>query len=127
MRKVRQRENVTSVADCQREILLMLRRSKTKVIAPTLTLGFLQAYQATGQVVFSERETQAVYMNAVRHLKTFMGHSLHFGAKWEDAYSRRTLPKYRVLKPLNSGYELLSPFPQLSSALIPWIFELLHL
>ena len=117
----RQRERVTSLADCQREILLMLRRSKTKVIAPTLTLGLLQAYKTTGQIVFSERETQAAYMSAVRHLKAFMGHSLHFGSKWEDAYSRRTLPKYQVLKPLDSGYELLSPFPQLSSELIPWI------
>jgi hypothetical protein len=123
MQQPKQREKVTSLADCQREILVMLKRSKTKVIAPTLTLGLLQAHQATGKVLFSERDTQAVYMNAVRHLKAFMGHSLHIGAKWEDAYSRRTLPKYQVLKPLDEGSKLLSPFTQFSRELIPWIEE----
>ena len=99
----------------------MLQRSKTKVIAPTLTLGLLQAYQSSGKTHFSERETQAAYTAAVRHLKEFMGHSLHIGAKWEDAYSRRTLPKYQVLKPLEEGYELLRPYTTFSSDLIPWM------
>ncbi|MEN9574030.1 MAG: hypothetical protein RL514_1885 [Verrucomicrobiota bacterium] len=71
--------------------------------------------------MFSERETQAAYTGAVRHLKEFMGHSLHIGAKWEDAYSRRTLPKYQVLKPLDEGYELLSPYTRFSRELIPWM------
>jgi hypothetical protein len=99
----------------------MLKRSKTKVIAPTLTLGLLQAHQASGQTKFSERETQSAYTDAVRRLKEFMGHSLHFGAKWEDAYSRRTLPKYRVLKPLDEGYELLTPYTLFAAELIPWM------
>lgn len=99
----------------------MLKRSKTKVIAPTLTLGLLQVHQATGKTKFSEAETQLAYADAVRYLKNFMGHSLHFGAKWEDAYSRRTLPKYRVLKPLDEGYELLSPYTLFARELIPWM------
>lgn len=121
MRKTRQRLGVSTLADCQREILVMLRRSKTRVIAPTLTLGLLRSHVATRKVIFSEREIQELYTNAVRRMKEFMGHSLHIGAKWEDAYSRRTLPKYRVLKPLEDGYELLSPYTTLSSQLIPWI------
>lgn len=115
------RTKVTSLADCQSEFSLMLKRSKTKVIAPTLTLGLLQTHQAFGKTLFSERETQAAYTGAVRHLKEYMGHSLHIGAKWEDAYSRRTLPKYQVLKPLDEGYELLSPYTRFSRELIPWM------
>ena len=71
--------------------------------------------------MFSERETQSAYTDAVRRLKDFMGHSLHFGAKWEDAYSRRTLPKYRVLKPLDEGYELLPPYTLFARKLVPWM------
>ncbi|MGA2175949.1 MAG: hypothetical protein ABSH38_13305 [Verrucomicrobiota bacterium] len=112
---------MTGLADCQREFSLMLKRSKTKVIAPTLTLGLLQVHQATGKTKFSEAETQSAYADAVRYLKNFMGHSLHFGAKWEDAYSRRTLPKYRVLKPLDEGYELLAPYTLFARELIPWM------
>jgi hypothetical protein len=119
--KAKKRSDVRSLADCQREFSLMLKRSKTKVIAPTLTLGLLQVHQATGKTTFSEGEMQSAYAKAVRYLKNFMGHSLHFGAKWEDAYSRRTLPKYRVLKPLDEGDELLSPYTQLALELIPWM------
>lgn len=121
MKQGTKRAKVTSLADCQREFTLMLKRSKTKVIAPTLTLGLLQTHQVAGKTMFSERETQAAYTGAVRHLKEFMGHSLHIGAKWEDAYSRRTLPKYQVLKPLDEGYELLSPYTRFSRELIPWM------
>ncbi len=112
---------MTNLADCQREVTVMLRRSKTKVIAPTLTLGLLQAFLSGGKIKFSERETQTAYTSAVRYLKEFLGHSLHIGAKWEDAYSRRTLPKYQVLKPLEDGYELLSPYTKFCKELIPWI------
>jgi hypothetical protein len=115
------RAAVTCLGDCQREFALMLKRSKTKVIAPTLTLGLLQAHKATGKIKFSEKETQLAYAAAVDFLKNFMGHSLHFGAKWEDAYSRRTLPKYRVLKPLDEGYELLAPYALFANELIPWM------
>ncbi len=121
MRKVNQRDKASTLDECQRQISIMLRRSKTRVIAPTLTLGLLQAHHQFGRIHFSERETQEFYGAAVRHLSDLMGHSLHIGAKWEDAYSRRTLPKYQVLKPLDSGYELLAPYTTFSHSLIPWI------
>lgn len=117
------RKKVITLADCQREISVMIALSKTRAIAPTLTLGLLKAYVETGNVTFSEREIQNVYAGAVRHMQNFMGHSLHIGARWEDAYSRRTLPKYQVLKPLESGYELLKPYIDFSESLIPWIEE----
>jgi hypothetical protein len=111
------------LADCQREISLMLRRSKTKVIAPTLTLGLLKQYHQSGKVVFTERETQGAYSDGVHFMQSFMKHGLHIGAKWEDAYSRRTLPKYRVLKHLEDGYELLAPYTTYCDSLIHWIPE----
>ena len=121
MRKPKQKVKLATLVDCQREISVMVERSKTRLIAPTLTLGLLQSYVGNDKTIFSERETQAAYAHAVKHLQGFMGHGLHIGAKWEDAYSRRTLPKYQVLKPLESGYELLAPYTAFSSQLIPWI------
>ena len=54
-------------------------------------------------------------------MQGIMRHSLHIGAKWEDAYSRRTLPKYHVLRPLEDGYLLLRPYTTFCGKLIPWI------
>jgi len=99
----------------------MVERSKTRLIAPTLTLGLLQSYSQSGKSEFSELEIQKAYADAVRHMQEFMGHGLHIGAKWEDAYSRRTLPKYQVLKPIEAGYELLAPYTNYCEDLIPWI------
>ena len=121
MKKPKQKMKLVTLADCQREISVMVERSKTRLIAPTLTLGLLQAFSTNKKFIFSELETQTAYSSAVKHLQGFMGHGLHIGAKWEDAYSRRTLPKYQVLKPLESGYELLAPYTAFSAQLIPWI------
>lgn len=110
-----------SFEDCQAQLAIMLRRSKTKVIAPTLTFGLLKSHLATGQTVFSEREVQHAYAGGVRQMQVFMKHSLHIGAKWEDAYSRRTLPKYGVLRVTENGYELLPPFTTHSKSLLAWI------
>jgi hypothetical protein len=121
MKKPKQKVKLATLVDCQREISVMVARSKTRLIAPTLTLGLLQSYVGNGKIIFSERETQMAYAHAVKYLQGFMGHGLHIGAKWEDAYSRRTLPKYQVLKPLENGYELLAPYTTFSSQLIPWI------
>lgn len=99
----------------------MLARSKTKVIAPTLTLGLLLSFRATGKNLLTEKEVKASHTEGARFLQKFMRHSLHVGAKWEDAYSRRTLPKYKVLRLLDSGYELLSPYTTFAETLIKWI------
>jgi hypothetical protein len=117
------KSQLATLADCQSEVTVMLRRSKTKVIAPTLTLGILKKYQQSKNLVFTEKEIQAAYSQGVRFMQSFMKHGLHIGAKWEDAYSRRTLPKYKVLKPLENGYELLAPYTTFCDSLIAWIPE----
>jgi len=78
----------------------MITRSKTKLIAPLLTAGILREHAASGKVDFSESAMRAAYeaevCHAVRHV---LGHSLHIGGQYEDAYSSRTLPKYGVVSP----------------------------
>jgi hypothetical protein len=109
------------LCSCKEQVELMLARSKTKVIAPTLTLGLLQAHLQTGQTEFSEGNMAECYLAAVRFMQNRLGHSLHIGARWEDAYSKRTLPKYHVVVPKGSGYQLATPFAQCAKALVSWI------
>lgn len=106
---------------CKAQVELMLARSKTKVIAPTLTLGLLQAHLQTGETQFSEARMVECYLAAVRFMQGKLGHSLHIGAKWEDAYSKRTLPKYHVVVSKDSGYQLAGPFARSAKALATWI------
>jgi hypothetical protein len=112
---------VVSLEDCQREIALMLLRSKTKVIAPTVTLGLLQVFTQRKQIFFTEREIHEAYADAVRSMQLLLKHNLHIGAKWEDAYARRTLPKYRVLRERNGRFELLTPYTTCARTLEQWI------
>ena len=109
------------LSGCKKQVELMLARSKTKVIAPTLTLGLMQAHSQTGKTQFSEAEMVDCYLSAVRFMQGKLGHSLHIGAKWEDAYSKRTLPKYHVVVPNDGGYRLAAPFARSAKALAPWI------
>lgn len=50
-----------------------------------------------------------------------LGHSLHIGARWKDAYSKRTLPKYHVVTPEAAGYRLTKPFARCAKSLVSWI------
>lgn len=113
--------NEVELLGCKEQVELMLARSKTKVIAPTLTLGLLQAHLQTGNTEFSEAKMVECYLAAVRFMQHKLGHTLHIGAKWEDAYSKRTLPKYRVVVPEGSGYRLTTPFARCAKALVSWI------
>ncbi len=106
---------------CKEQVELMLARSKTKVIAPTLTLGLLQAHLQTGETQFSEGRIVECYLAAVRYMQRRLGHSLHIGAKWEDAYSKRTLPKYHVVTPNGTGYMLAQSFASCAKRLADWM------
>jgi hypothetical protein len=112
---------LASLEDCQREVTLMLLRSKTKVIAPTVTLGLLKVFAQRKQRFFTEREIKKAYADAVRSMQSLLQHNLHIGAKWEDAYASRTLPKYRVLRERNGRFELLSPYTIHAQTLEQWI------
>ncbi len=106
---------------CRSEIDRMLKNSQTKVIMPVVTLGLLNAFQATGQRIFSDSEIKKTYEDAVRQLKKYLGHDVHVGAQYYDAYGSR-MARYSVLKSVGHlQYELLDPYRAFASELAAWI------
>ncbi len=107
---------------CKTKIDRMLARSQTKIIFPLITLGLLKSYLQGGKVVFSDKEVRLAYEQAVREMKLYLGHDLHVGGKYYDAYPSRNLPKYGVLKVLGPGsYELSQPYIAVAETLATWI------
>lgn len=99
----------------------MLKNSHTKVIMPVVALGLLKAYSTSGKSLFSDSEVRKAYQSAVRDLKEFLGHDVHIGAKYEDAYAMR-MSRYSVLKWLDHlKYELLPPYTECAKALCRWV------
>jgi len=106
---------------CRSEIDRMLKYSQTKVIMPVMTLGVLRVFRQTGQRVFSDREIRKAYEAAVKCLKEFLGHDVHIGAKYYDAYGTR-MSRYTVLKSVGHlKYELLAPYTTFATGLCEWI------
>lgn len=99
----------------------MLKYSQTKVIMPVVTLGLLTSFLTKGRRQFTDREIQKAYEAAVRALKEFLGHDVHIGAKYYDAYGSR-MARYSVLKSVGHlKYELLPPYTTFAAALCKWI------
>jgi hypothetical protein len=108
-------------AFCRGEIDRMLKYSQTKVIMPVITLGLLNVFVQRGQHIFSDREVKKAYEAAVKQLKAFLGHDVHIGAKYYDAYGSR-MDRYSVLKSVGHlRYELLPPYSMFASKLCKWI------
>ena len=106
---------------CRGEIDRMLKYSQTKVIMPVVTLGLLNVFVGSGQRVFSDREIKKAYEAAVKQLKEFLGHDVHIGAKYYDAYGSR-MDRYSVLKSVGHlKYELLAPYTIFAPSLREWI------
>lgn len=113
--------NPESETFCRAEIERMLKNSQTKVIMPVLTFGLLRVFNQTGQKVFSDTDIRKAYEGAVKTLKAFLGHDVHIGAKYYDAYGQR-MSRYGVLKPLGHlRYELLPPYTTFAARLCDWI------
>jgi len=112
-----------SVEDyCKQNIQQMLKRSQTKVIFPIITLGLVQRYVDDNKLLFSDAEVREAYLAAVHHMKNYLGHDLHVGGRYYDAYPSRNLPKYGVLRVLpDREYELLPPYSESARALVSWI------
>jgi hypothetical protein len=106
---------------CKSEIERMLKYSQTKVIMPVVTLGLLRVFKESGQGVFSDAEVKKAYDAAVKNIKQFLGHDVHVGAKYYDAYGLR-MSRYSVLKSVGHlTYELLPPYTSYAEALCNWI------
>lgn len=111
---------------CIEQINTMLIRSKTKVIFPIITYGLVKKYAKGSQEIFSDIEIKRSYEESVNFLKTFLGHSLHIGGKYYDAYPSRNLPKYSVVKVIdNKSYQLTEEFKKSASELIEIIPNLI--
>lgn len=101
----------------------MLKNSQTKVIVPVITLGLVHEYSASKKTTFSDSEIRKSYEATVKRLKEFLGHDVHIGAKYYDAYGSR-MSRYGVLDQVGHlKYRLLSPYTEQADALCAWIPE----
>jgi hypothetical protein len=109
--------------NCETEIERMLKNSRTKVIAPVITLGLLREYLTSKKTVFLDSEIRKAYELSVNQLKVFLGHDVHIGAKYYDAYGAR-MSRYGVLDPVGHlKYQLTAPYTKHANTLISWIPE----
>jgi hypothetical protein len=107
---------------CKINIDNMLKNSQTKVIFPVITLGLLKYYHQQGKKTFTDGEIRRAYEETVKDLISYLGHDLHIGGKYYDAYPSRNLPRYAVLRTIGKNqYELLSPYTDYAEDLISWI------
>ncbi len=104
---------------CLKQIELMIKRSKTKIIFPIITYGLIKEYSATGNTIFNDIEIKNIYEKSVNYFKTYLGHDFHIGGKYYDAYPSRNLPKYSVLTTIeNKVYRLRKEYINNSEILI---------
>src|SRR5205814_6215288 len=107
--------------ECKAEVERMLKNSQTKVIMPALALGVLRQYSANRKRVFSDSEIRFSYESAVRSLKEHLGHDVHIGAKYEDAYGMR-MSRYGFFSSVGHlKYELDAIYAQHADKLCRWI------
>jgi hypothetical protein len=104
---------------CISEIEKMLSRSTTKVIFPIITFGLVKQFCENQNDFFFDADVRYCYKNAVYFFKEYLGHSLHIGGKYYDAYPSRNLPKYGVLKTLdNKQYKLTEEYKSAATDLV---------
>ena len=112
---------VRTEADCRAEIERMLKNSQTKVIMPAVAFGVLRHYSATKQTVLSDTEIKHAYQEAVRFLIKHLGHDVHIGAKYEDAYGMR-MSRYGFLSSVGHlKYKVAATFAEHAGSLCKWI------
>src|SRR5437588_12239512 len=110
--------SIDSEVECKAEIERMLKNSQTKVIMPALALGVLRNYSANRKRIFSDREIRSSYEAAVSSLKMHLGHDVHIGAKYEDAYGMR-MSRYGFVRSVGHlKYELTERFAKCADDLV---------
>lgn len=110
-----------SESSCKSSVERMLKNSQTKVIAPVITFGLLKENSVSGQTLFADSEIRKAYQAAVKCLTEYLGHDVHIGGKYYDAYGSR-MARYGILKPVGHlEYELLPPYPENAESLCKWI------
>ncbi len=108
--------------NCREQIEAMLKRSQTKVIFPIIAFGLLREHLRSGTIEYHDSEIARLYTEAVTHLQAYLGHDLHTGGRYYDAYPSRNLPKYGVLRVLGERrYQLTAPFIRCAEDLVAWM------
>lgn len=116
-----ERAKIRTAVDCKAEFERMLKNSQTKVIMPALGLGVLRQFLAARDVTFTDSQLRTSYELAVHSLKEHLGHDVHVGAKYEDAYGMR-MSRYGMLKSVGHlRYELSKPFRDNATELAAWL------
>lgn len=106
---------------CKEAITSMLKKSQTKVIFPIVTLGLLRTYIDSGKYEFNDSEIRKAYNETVTLIQDFIGHKLHTGGKYYDAYPVRNLPRYGVLNVHGKIFQISDIFKENAQTLIDWI------
>ena len=112
---------MTSSVNSRVQIARMFKNSHTKLIAPIVTYGLITAYLESGDPVFTDSRIKHAYKTAVAEMKSFLGHDVHIGAKYYDAYGSR-MSRYGVLEQIaHLHYKLLHPYTTEASDLRQWL------
>jgi hypothetical protein len=106
---------------CKNAIVSMLEKSQTKVIFPIITFGLLREYAESGKFTFVDSEVRKSYYTAVAFVQNFLGHNLHTGGKYYDAYPIRNLPRYGVLAVYEKVFHITDAFKSNAPVLVNWI------
>jgi hypothetical protein len=108
-------------ADCRSEIERMLKNSQTKIIMPVVAFGVLRNHANGKKTAFTDSEIKHAYECSVQFLKSFLGHDVHFGARYEDAYAMR-MSRYGFLATVGHLRYKISPvFARHALNLVEWI------
>lgn len=110
---------------CKKAILSMLKKSQTKVIFPIITFGLLNEYLVSEKDKFIDSEVKKAYHFAIFFIQNFIGHKLHTGGKYYDAYPIRNLPRYGVLVVNGKSFELTETFKENAKELVNWLPEII--
>jgi hypothetical protein len=100
----------------------MLIRSQTKILFPVITLGIVKTFFEGNQDIFTDLEIRGIYRKTVQELKKYLGHDLHIGGIYYDAYSSRNLPQYKVIKTIGrKKYQLDPLYKNCAKELVEWL------
>jgi hypothetical protein len=106
---------------CKDALTSMLEKSQTKIIFPIITFGLLKEYVTSGKYDFTDSEVRKSYYAAISFIQKFLGHNLHTGGKYYDAYPIRNLPRYNVVAVHEKHFHITESFRDNAKILIEGI------
>ena len=107
--------------------VMTIARTKTKLIAPVLYCRhFAKAHRDRGHRIHGTGNARMYQCEVCLTVRDVLGHNLHVGGRYEDAYSSRTLPKYGVVALSRSRtYALSSDYQKQATEVLEYILAAL--